>query len=319
MTKSVLSADHFHDEAAALAFIEARLWPNGPVCPHCGEAARVGRINAKGFKIGMCKCYACRKKFSVTNKTVMESSHIPLHVWLQAMHIMCTSKKGFSANQFHHILGITLKSAWFLGHRLREAMKELAWPNVDPIGGSGMTVEVDETWVGGKAANRAFGPIPPKTAVAALVERGGMVRAFTVPNVTANNLAPIVARHVHSDSRFMTDEFNVYSHIGTWFKSHETVNHKAKEYVCGEAYTNTVEGYFSLLKRGIYGCYFHVSEAHLDRYLAEFNFRYTYRIKTGFDDIARIDRAIAGMKGKRLTYRTTRGGRPPKASTQAGA
>jgi transposase-like protein len=319
MTKSVLSADHFHDEAAALAFIEARLWPNGPVCPHCGEASRVGRINAKGFKIGMCKCYACRKKFSVTNKTVMESSHIPLHVWLQGMHIMCTSKKGFSANQFHRILGITLKSAWFLGHRLREAMKELSWPDVGPMGGEGMTIEADETWIGGKAANRAFGPIAPKVAVVALVERNGRSRGFVVSNVTANNLQPILARHVHNDTKFMTDEANVYTYPGRWFKSHETVNHSEKEYVRGDAYTNSVEGYFSILKRGIYGCYFHVSEAHLHRYVAEFDFRHSYRIKTGFDDLARTDRAIRGMKGKRLTYRTTRGGRPAKAFPQAGA
>jgi transposase-like protein len=311
---SVLSAPHFHDEAAALAFIEARLWPNGPVCPHCGEAARVGRINAKGFKIGMCKCYACRKKFSVTNKTVMESSHIPLHVWLQGMHIMCTSKKGFSANQFHRILGITLKSAWFLGHRLREAMKELSWPDVDPMGGGGAVVEADETWIGGKAANRAFGPIPPKFPVMSLVQRNGGVRSFAVPNVTANNLSPIIARHVYLDTRFMTDESNVYAHPGRRFAEYETVNHSAKEYVRGEVYTNTVEGYFSILKRGIYGVYQHVSEAHLKRYLHEFDFRYTYRIKTGYDDIARTDRAIQGMKGKRLTYRTTRGGRPAAAS-----
>jgi transposase-like protein len=162
MSKSVLSADHFHHEAAALDFIEARLWPNGPVCPRCGEVTRVGRLNAKGTKIGMCKCYVCRKPFAVTVGTVMESSHIPLRVWLQGMHLMCTSKKGFSANQLHRTLGITLKSAWFLGHRIREAMKELSWPDSGSMGGVGMTIEGDETYIGGKAANRAYGPIPPK-------------------------------------------------------------------------------------------------------------------------------------------------------------
>ncbi len=241
MAKSALSAEHMHDEAAALAFIEARLWPNGPACPHCGETIRVGRINAKGFKIGMCKCYACRKKFSVTNKSVMESSHIPLHVWLQGMHLMCSSKKGFSANQLHRVLGITLKSAWFLGHRLREAMRTLA---VEPMGGSGLTVEADETFIGGKAENRAFGPIPPKVAVMSLVERNGRVRSFHVPNVTAQNLRPIIGRHVHRDSRFMTDESRIYTEMGWNFADHQVVNHSAKEYVRDTAYTNTVEGYF---------------------------------------------------------------------------
>jgi transposase-like protein len=161
MPKSVLSADHFHDEAAALEFIEVRLWPNGPVCPTCGETVRVGRLNMKSGKIGMCKCYVCRKKFAVTNGTVMESSHIPLHIWLQAMHLVCTSKKGVSANQLHRMLGVTLKSAWFLGHRIREAMKELSWPDVGSIGGAGMTVEADDTYIGGKAANRAYGQSLP--------------------------------------------------------------------------------------------------------------------------------------------------------------
>jgi len=309
MAKSVLSADHFHNEAAALAFIEARLWPNGPVCPHCGEASRVGRLNAKGFKIGMCKCYACRKKFAVTVGTVMESSHIPLHVWLQGMHLMCSSKKGFSANQLHRILGITLKSAWFLGHRIRQAMKELSWPDSGSLGGEGETLEADETFVGGKAENRAYGPIPPKQSVFALVERGGKVRSFHVPNVTASNLAPIIARHAHPDSRFMSDEANVYARPSRWFVDHQTVNHAAKEYVRGDAYTNTIEGYFSILKRGVYGIYQHVSEAHLHRYLAEFDFRYSYRFRTGFDDRTRMDKALAGVVGKRLTYQATGGKR----------
>jgi transposase-like protein len=319
MAKSVLSADHFQDEAAAVDFIEARLWPNGPVCPKCGERNRVGRLSGKSTKIGTCKCYVCRKPFSVTVGTVMEASHIPLHVWLQAMHMLCASKKGFSSNQLHRILGITLKSAWFLSHRIREAMKELSWPDIEPMGGEGQTVEADETYMGGKAHNRAYGPIPPKHRVVALVQRDGKIRSFHVPNVTANNLAPIIARHVHSDTRFMTDESNVYSHPGRWYASHETVNHSVKEYVRGDVYTNTVEGYFSILKRGVYGVYQHVSEAHLKRYLAEFDFRYSYRVKTGFDDVARTDLAIKGLVGKRLTYRTTRGRRPAAASGEARA
>src|SRR5450631_2552150 len=193
-------------------------------------------------------------------------------------------------------MGITLKSAWFMSHRIREAMKEPGWREAGRLGGEGMTVEADETWVGGKAANRAYGPIPPKHAVAALVERGGRLRMFHVPHVTANNLAPIIARHAHRDSRFMTDESNVYAHTAKWFAEYQTVNHGQKEYVRGEAYTNMIEGFFSILKRGVYGVYQHVSEAHLHRYLSEFDFRYSYRIKTGFDDIARTDLAVKGIK-----------------------
>jgi transposase-like protein len=307
MTKSVLTFDHFHDEAAALAFIEARLWPNGPVCPRCGETVRVGRMNGKSTKLGQCKCYACRKPFAVTIGTVMESSHIPLHVWLQAMHLLGSSKKGISTHQLHRTLGVTLKSAWFLSHRIRECMKETRDLFTPELGGSGQTLEVDETYIGGKAENRAYGPIPPKHSVMSLVERGGRVRSFHVPNVTATTLRPIIGRHAHRDSRFMTDEASIYMGIGWNFASHGTVNHSAKEYVRGDVYTNTVEGYFSILKRGIYGVYQHVSEAHLGRYLAEFDFRYSNRIGLGVDDRARTNLIVRGAKGKRLTYRTTSG------------
>jgi len=307
MAKSILSAEHFHDEAAALAFIEARIWPAGPICPRCGERNRIGRLNGKTTKLGMCKCYTCRKPFTATNGTVMESSHIPLHVWLQAMHLLCTSKKGISTQQLHRTLGVTLKSAWFLSHRIREAMKEVHVAFPPKMGGGDMAIEADETYVGGKAHNRAYGPIPPKQSVMSLVERGGKVRSFHVPNVTANNLYPIIARHTHADSRFMTDESLVYTAIGATFADYQTVNHAAKEYVRDDAYTNTAVGYFSILKRGIYGVYQHVSEAHLHRYLAEFDFRYSNRVKLGVDDVARTDRAVKGIVGKRLTYRTTRG------------
>lgn len=307
MPKSLLSAPHFHDEAAALAFIEARIWPNGPVCPKCGETKRVGRLNGKSTKLGMCKCYVCRKPFAATVGTVMESSHIPLHVWLQGMHLLATSKKGISTNQLHRTLGITLKSAWFLSHRIREAMKEIRGFAADPLGGFGKVVEGDEAWIGPKAANSAFKPVGEKQIVMSLVERGGQVRSFHVPNVTAAVLRPIIGNHVHRDTRFMTDEWSSYGGIGWNFRSHQTVVHSAKEYVRGDVYTNTVEGYFSILKRGIYGVYQHVSEAHLKRYLAEFDFRYTNRIACGVDDVARTDLVVKGIKGKRLTYRTTSG------------
>ena len=306
---SVLDKPFFRDELAAYAKVESIIWPNGPVCVHCGETKRVNRMQGKATRPGLYKCYACRKQFRATVNTIFEASHIPLHNWLQAIYLMVSSKKGVSSNQLHRAMGITLKSAWFMSHRIREALKEthgLVPPT--KLGGEGETIEADETYVGGKAKNRAYGPIPPKQSVMALVVRDGMVRSFHVPNVTANNLYPIIARHTHADSRFMTDESPVYEAIGTTFKGgYEVVNHSAKEYVRDDAYTNTVEGYFSILKRGVYGIYQHVSEAHLKRYLAEFDFRYSYRIKTGYDDMARMDKALAGIVGKRLMYRSTGG------------
>ena len=309
MAKSLLSADHFHDEAAALAFIEARVWPNGPVCPRCGETERVNRLQGKSTKLGMCKCYKCRKPFAVTVGTVMESSHIPLHVWLQAIHLLCTSKKGISSNQLHRTLGVTLKSAWFLSHRIREAMKEVRDLFTEPMGGAGRTVEADETYIGRKSTSKAFLPPSIKAPVMALVERGGIVRSFHVPNVTAANLRPIIGKYVSAESRFLTDESHIYTGISWNFAESATVHHSSGEYVRGDVHTNTVEGYFSILKRGIYGVYQHVSEAHLKRYLAEFDFRYSYRIKTGYDDMARMDKALAGIVGKQLTYRSTGAGR----------
>jgi transposase-like protein len=307
--KSELSAPHFHIEAEAFAHVEAKLWPNGPVCHHCGEMNRIGKLKGAATRPGLYKCYACRKQFTVRMGTIFESSHVPMHIWLQAFYMMASSKKGIATRQLQRTFGGSMKTAWFLGHRIREAMKELPASFAGPIGGAGETVEADDTYMGGKARNRAFGPIPSKSPVVSLVQRGGNVRSFHVPNVTANNLAPIVARHIHSDSRFMTDESNVYGHVGTWYASHETVNHGAKEYVRGDVYTNTVEGFFSILKRGVYGCYFHVSEAHLKRYLAEFDFRHNHRVRLGFDDVTRADIALAGTKGKRLTYRTVGGSR----------
>jgi transposase-like protein len=312
--QSALSVARFHNEDAAFAYVETELWSNGPVCHHCGETGRIGKLNGKTTRPGLHKCYACKKPFTVRMGTVFESSHVPLRVWLQAIYMMCSSKKGISTRQLQRTFGCGLKTAWFLGHRVREAMRVL---HIEPMGGAGAVVEADETFVGGKAENRAFGPIPPKVAVVSLVRRGGGVRSFRVPNVTASNLAPIIARHAHPDSRFMTDESNVYSHAGTWYADHQTVNDSAREYVRDDAFTNTVEGYFSILKRGIYGCYFHVSEAHLHRYLAEFDFRYSNRIKLGIDDQMRADLALAGVKGKRLTYRTVGRGRSKTAASPA--
>jgi transposase-like protein len=307
--KSILSESRFHNEEVAFAYVEAHLWPNGPVCKHCGETGRIGKLRGKTTRPGLYKCYTCRKPFTVRMGTVFESSHVPLRVWLQVVHLICASKKGISTQQIHRTIGGSMTTAWFLTHRVRECMKELHAFMPEPMGGEGMTIEADETYIGGKAHNRAFGPIPPKQSVVSLVERGGRVRSFHVPFVTASMLYPLIVKHAHRDSRFMTDESNVYNHIGRAYSSHETVNHSAKEYVRDEAFTNTVEGYFSVLKRGIYGVYQHVSEAHLHRYLSEFDFRYSNRARLGVDDKARGDLALVGAKGKRLTYRTVGGKR----------
>jgi transposase-like protein len=307
--KSALSAEHFHNEAAAFAYVEAKLWPQGPVCPHCGSMDRIGKMQGKTTRPGLYKCYSCRKPFTVRMGTVFESSHVPLRIWLQAIYLMCSSKKGISTRQLQRTLGGSMKTAWFLGHRIREAMKEVHGLFTEPMGGAGHTVEADETYVGGSSRNRAYRDPAPKKAVMALVQRNGAVRSFHIPNVTANSIRPLIARHVSTDSRFMSDEAKNYTMIGHHFAIADHVRHADQEYVRGDAHTNTVEGYFSILKRGIYGVYHHVSEAHLKRYLAEFDFRYSNRVRFGIDDRMRADHALVGAKGKRLTYETTRVGR----------
>jgi transposase-like protein len=309
--QSILSRPEFQNEKAAFAYVESRLWPDGPVCPKCGVIGKAGRLQGKSSRPGLWKCYACRKQFTVRVGTVFESSHAPMHIWLQVMYVMCSSKKGFPTRQIQRMLNCSMKTAWFLGHRVREAMKPLGF---EPMGGEGKTVEADETFIGGKAKNRAYGPIPPKQAVVSLVQRGGVVRSFHIPNVTAANIRPIIAKHVHTDSGFQTDESNIYGSYWTTFADRGVVNHSAGEYVLGSDYINTAEGYFSILKRGIYGVYFHVSKAHLHRYLSEFDFRYSNRIKLGIDDVRRTDLAIAGARGKRLMYETTRRQRTAGAS-----
>jgi transposase-like protein len=313
MAKPILSAPHFWNEEAAFAFLEARIWPHGPVCPKCGVLNHAKRLQGKSTRPGLWKCYSCMKPFTVKVGTVFESSHVPLHIWLQTVHLMASAKKGISTHQIHRTMGVTLKTAWFMTMRIREAMKAFGF---EPMGGPWRVVEGDETYIGRKAESRAYEPPARKQAVMTLVERGGAVRSFHVPHVTAANLQPIIAKHVHTDSRYMTDTSWVSASLGFPFKGrHQTVNHSAKEYVRGDAYTNTVEGYFSILKRGLYGVYQHVSEAHLQRYLTEFDFRYSNRMKLGIDDAARADLILEGAWGRRLTYRTTGGSRATPTAT----
>jgi transposase-like protein len=307
MANSVLSADRFHSEEAAFEYVEANLWPNGPTCPHCGnaDATKIGRLQGKTTRAGLRKCYACRKPFTVRMGSIFEDSHLPLRLWLQAIHLMCASKKGISTRQLQRMLGCGLKTAWFLSHRIRETMKTYRGMFTEPMGGAGKTVEVDETYVGRKAGTKAFLPVSEKQPVVALVERNGEVRSFHMPTVRANTIRSVMARNISLESNLMTDDSQLYVFVGHNFASHGTINHTERKYVRGDVHTNTVEGYFSILKRGIYGVYQHVSEAHLNRYLSEFDFRYNNRIALGCDDNTRADRALKGAKGKHLTYQTT--------------
>ncbi len=291
----------FRDETKAREHLESLLWPQGAFCPRCGEAKDIHKLQGKTQRPGLYQCNPCHRSFSVTVNTVMERSHIPLTSWAAAFQIYCASKKGFSAHQLHRMLGITYKSAWFLAHRVREAMKRVE--GLPPLGGKGKTIEADETFVGrkpGTKKRRGSGHLNP---VVALVERGGEVRSSHIANVSADSLRPILHGQASPKSRLMTDELSAYKLLGHRFAAHETVKHSADEYVRGEAHTNTVEGFFSILKRGIYGTYQHVSPAHLQRYLAEFDFRYSNRAAVGVDDLLRSMRAIKGAQGKRLTYR----------------
>ena len=292
----------FNDEEAARAHFEQLRWPDGPVCPHCGGIDCATELRGKSTRPGVYKCRSCQKPFTATIGTVYERSHIPLHKWLLATHLLCASKKGISAHQLWRMLGFgSYRTAWFMAHRIREGMRE-ALPE-GGLGGANKVVEADETYVGGRAENRK-NHVPKKAVVLSLVERDGSVRSFHVPNVTAQTLRPIIVRHVNKASYLMTDGHTVYPSIGAQFAGHGTVDHSAEEYVRAAFWhTNTVENYFSILKRGLIGVYHHVSEAHLDRYAAEFDFRYNRRMALGYSDAERAAAAVRQIAGKRLTYR----------------
>ncbi len=296
----------FTDLEAARAHFEAIRWPIGPYCPYCGVIDRVAPLGGESMGPGWYHCKDCRRKFTAAVGTIYERSHIPMTKWLLATHLMCASKKGISAHQLGRMLGMPYKTAWFMAHRIREGMRELS---PTPMGGEGKTVEMDETFVGGKEKNKHakkrkadnIGGMG-KEPVFSLVERGGRVRSHHVTDVTAKTLRPILEAQLAGKTAVMTDGEGQYRVLAPMFASHETVNHGIGEYVRGSAHTNTIEGYFSILKRGIGGVYHHVSQQHLKRYLGEFDFRYNLRSALEVTDAERATKAVKGVVGKRLTY-----------------
>lgn len=300
MAEAILNQPHFQDEEAARNYLESVRWANGIVCPHCGVVDSFYKLVGQAHRPGLYKCRDCLKQFSVTVGTVFESSKIKLHIWLQATYLMSASKKGVSSKQLERMLGVTYKTAWFMSHRIREAM------NIAPKQqlGQSAPVEVDETYWGnvGQHAKGARS-FHHKMKVVTLVERNGEKRSFHLPNVNHSNLRPIMQGMIAKTARLMTDQAGVYEKIGPDFASHEVVNHTVKEYARGDVTTNTVESSFAILKRGLYGTFHSVSEQHLQRYATEFDFRWNNWIALGVNDVQRTNAALKGIEGKRLTYR----------------
>ena len=292
----------FNNETAARKHLEEIRWPNGPVCPYCGVVDAASEMGGKAEGTGWYICRDCRKKYTVRVGSVYERSHIPLHKWVLATHLMCASKKGISAHQLHRMLGITYKSAWFMAHRIREAMKP-STTTPEPMGGKGKVVEADETYIGRKPGKKKKAGYAHKLAVVTLVERDGKARSFHVDKASVATVMPILRQNVSRETALMTDESGIYHHASEEFRNHNTVNHEKKEWRRGPVHTNTIEGFFSIFKRGMKGVYQHCNEQHLHRYLAEFDFRYNNRAALEIDDDMRAVQAHKGAEGKRLTYR----------------
>lgn len=303
---SNLSAPHLHDEAKAYEYVEARLWPNGAVCPHCGGVERVGKLKGKTTRTGLWKCYQCRKPFTVKIGTIFEDSKVPMHKWLQAIYLVAGSKKGISSNQLHRILGVTLKTAWFMSHRIREAMRS---GDLAPMGGGGGLVEADETFIGREPGTSVQRGYKHKMKVLSLLDRHtGEKRSFVVDGVGIGDVTPILQQNIAREANLLTDDAGQYRFMSQHFASHRTTPHMKGVYVDRdnpEVHTNTIEGSFSIFKRGMRGVYQHCQKKHLHRYLAEFDFRYSNRSALGIEDSERADLLLAGVVGKRLTYETT--------------
>jgi transposase-like protein len=300
-----LQDPRFTDETAARRGLETIVWPEGPTCPHCGnaDASKIAELKTKSVRPGLRYCNECKGQFTATVGTVFERSKIPLTKWWLAMHLIGSSKKGISSHQLHRMLGISYKSTWFMMHRIREAMRI---GGLAPMGGDGSTVEADETFIGRKEDSIKRRGHGHKNAVLSLVDRkSGQVRSFHIDSVSAADIVPIVKANVAKETAMMTDEGGAYFTLGDHFASHESVSHKADEYVRGDVHTNTVEGYYSIFKRGMKGVYQHCSKKHLHRYIAEFDFRYNNSSRLGIEDKERVTKIAAGITGKRLTYRRT--------------
>jgi len=320
MAAARLDNPALQDDDLAREWFEARIWPNGPVCPHCGSfgegVTKLGEGKKGTPRPGLYQCNACRQQFTVTVGTVMERSKIPLHIWLKAMYFLAVSKKGMSTHQLHRMLGVSLKSTWFLMHRIREAMREPYFGAA--MGGRGLPVQADETFVGrrttraGEVRKRGYAAKEP---ILTLVD-GKQARSFHVPEVNAATLKPILCEQISKAAMVYTDEASYYRGLQTDFPAgHFTVQHNVGEYVRGGATVNACENYFSILKRGINGVYQHVSPTHLKRYVGEFDFRYNNRVGLGVDDVQRTEKVARGAVGKRLTYQRTR--QQPEAETPA--
>lgn len=305
---SVLSRPYFHDEQAAFDFVEAIIWPKGPICPHCGCTDHITAIKpnpAKRVRYGLKKCRDCLGQFTVRMGTIFEESKLPMTKWLQAIFLMTASKKGVSAHQLHRTLEVTYKTAWFLAHRIREAMRD---GELAPFGGKGGFVEVDETFIGRKKGAPVRQGIGHKMMVLSLVDRDtGAKRSMVLPDYKPQTIADMVSANLAREAVLMTDEAGHFKRVGATVAGHFSVNHGNEEYGRWEngvsISTNIIEGSFSIFKRGMRGVYQHCGEQHLHRYLAEFDFRYTHRVATGYDDSTRAVKALEGVVGKRLTYR----------------
>lgn len=299
MSKVGLNAAYFENKDKAREHLESVRWPNGSVCPHCSNEEGNYKLKGEATRKGVYKCKKCRKQFTVTVGTLYERSHIPLHIWLKATYLICASKKGMSSHQLHRMLGVTYKTAWFMSHRIREAMKDLIF--VKKLGGKGKVVEADETFWGNKGKQkkgaRGWGH---KEKIFTLIERDGDVKSFHVETVSAKTLKPIMKEQIEKETHIMTDDFKSYKGVRKDFYKHDMVKHSKKEYVRGAIHVNNCENNFSLLKRGLVGTFHHVGAQHLKRYIGEFDFRYNNR---KISDSERSEMALKGIVGKRLLYR----------------